>query len=641
MNKIKVLDRHVAQLIAAGEVVERPSSVVKELLENSIDAGATHITVEIKNGGISYIRVTDNGCGISYEDTKKAFLRHATSKVFNEQDLEGIETLGFRGEALASIASVARVEMLTCTKEEMAGTRYVIHGGQPVLAEEAGCPQGTTIVVRDLFYNTPARLKFLKKDFTEANYIAGVVDKIALSHPEISIGFIRDGKLSLKTGGSGSLINCIFEVLGKEFSQGLTEVDYSFEGVRVSGYICKPDSVRPNRNMQYFFVNGRHVKSSTCTAALEQGYKGSIMAGRFPSCVLFIKVQPDLIDCNIHPAKIEVRFKNERDVFSAIYHAVKSALMGDTSKPEIKLSEREQQVSEQTVIEQDKLWDNSDNSQTDQIRQDFKADHDKVEIEPEKKPKKRAFLDDYILYDTNTGSNTLFGFDRKYINIDINPDDDRAQHQDDIASKEPAAKEQEVTIERETTKEQEVKIIGEVFDTYILVQREHELIIIDKHAAHERLIYEKLRNEKRDNQAQMLISPVTVTLEKGEYDALVSNIELLGQAGFEVEDFGAGTVLVRAAPMMLEHQDIGVTLSEIAGKLITGAVNVTTDRLEWIYHSIACRAAIKAGDKSSPAELMQLYKDLANNPKLRHCPHGRTIVRVLTKSELEKQFGRT
>ena len=321
MGKIHVLDKHIAELIAAGEVVERPSSVIKEVVENSIDAGATAITVEIKQGGITFMRVTDNGCGIAREDVSNAFVRHATSKVRVQDDLDRIGTLGFRGEALASISAVSRVTLLTRTQEELAGTRYQIEGGESEEGcEDAGCPVGATLVIRDLFYNTPARMKFLKKDVSEANAVAGVVDRVALSHPEIAVRFIRDGKVQLNTPGNGKLKSCIFAVYGKEFTEGMIPVDYSLNGVKVSGYVSKPSATRPNRSMQHFFINGRYVKSRTAMVALEEGFKGSIMVGKFPSCVLHLQLSCEAVDVNVHPAKIEVRFINERPIFEAVYH---------------------------------------------------------------------------------------------------------------------------------------------------------------------------------------------------------------------------------------------------------------------------------------------------------------------------------
>ena len=350
MAKINVLPKHIAELIAAGEVVERPASVVKELLENSIDAGATTITIDIRNGGVQYIRITDNGCGIEYEDVPKAFISHATSKIQDENDLNSIFTLGFRGEALASIAAVSRTEILTKTESETLGTTYAVEGGVQTRYDQAGCPNGTTIVVRDLFYNTPARMKFLKKDVAEANAVADVVDKISLSHPEVSIRFIREGKQALITPGDGKLLSAIYSVFGRTFAESLLEVDYKLDGVEVSGYVCKPMSSRPSRAMQYFFLNGRYIKSRSCVASMENAYKNSIMVGKFPSCVLNVKVRPDVVDINVHPAKTEVRFSDERKVSSAVYFAVKSALESFDIMPELNLS-RAAKVTQRAIPE--------------------------------------------------------------------------------------------------------------------------------------------------------------------------------------------------------------------------------------------------------------------------------------------------
>lgn len=626
MGKINRLDKHVAELIAAGEVVERPSSVIKELVENSIDAGAAAVTVEIKNGGTTYMRVTDNGCGILREDVPVAFLRHATSKVMNQDDLDSIATLGFRGEALASIAAVSRVELLTRTEEELAGTRYVIEGGDEQFCEDAGCPAGTTIMIRDIFYNTPARMKFLKKDQTEANSIAAVLDKIALSRPEVSLRFLRDGKEELHTPGDGKLKSAIYAVFGKEFTAGLIPVDYEFSGVKVWGYVSKPSAARPNRSMQNFFINGRYIKSRTAMVALEEGFKGSIMVGKFPACVLHLQLSFEAVDVNVHPSKLEVRFINERPIFDAVYHGVKTALNREDTPKLIKLPEKEPAPPPGPEPVQMKLSPS------------VKA------VSPDIEEKARPVIS-YPLPETPKAYSPHVN-----INIERDESDEMPVLRDSGISKQteeppvswsireyaPAGENAAAAPAEESAK----KVLGEAFQTYVLVERGDELIFIDKHAAHERILYEKLKAESGGAYTQILLEPVAVTLDKNEYAAVLNAVDLLEKAGFELEDFGAGSVLVRSAPLSLGNEDAAEAVMEIAGYLLSAKTDVTTEHLDWLYHNIACRAAIKAGYNSPPEELIDLVEKLERNPDIRYCPHGRPVSIIMKKKELEKQFGR-
>lgn len=626
MGKINQLDKHVAELIAAGEVVERPSSVIKELVENSIDAGAAAVTVEIKNGGTTYMRVTDNGCGILREDVPVAFLRHATSKVMNQDDLDSIATLGFRGEALASIAAVSRVELLTRTEEELAGTRYVIEGGDEQSCEDAGCPAGTTIMIRDIFYNTPARMKFLKKDQTEANSIAAVLDKIALSRPEVSLRFLRDGKEELHTPGDGKLKSAIYAVFGKEFTAGLIPVDYEFSGVKVWGYVSKPSAARPNRSMQNFFINGRYIKSRTAMVALEEGFKGSIMVGKFPACVLHLQLSFEAVDVNVHPSKLEVRFINERPIFDAVYHGVKTALNREDTPKLIKLPEKEPAPPPGPEPVQMKLSPS------------VKA------VSPDIEEKARPVIS-YPFPETPKAYSPHVN-----INIERDESDEMPVLRDSGISKQaeeppvswsireyaPAGENAAAAPAEESAK----KVLGEAFQTYVLVERGDELIFIDKHAAHERILYEKLKAESGGAYTQMLLEPVAVTLDKNEYAAVLNAVDLLEKAGFELEDFGAGSVLVRSAPLSLGNEDAAEAVMEIAGYLLSAKTDVTTEHLDWLYHNIACRAAIKAGYNSPPEELIDLVEKLERNPDIRYCPHGRPVSIIMKKKELEKQFGR-
>ncbi len=621
MARIQVLDKHTAELIAAGEVVERPASVVKELVENAIDAGADTITVEIQNGGVSYIGITDNGCGFSREDVPTAFLRHATSKIKTEEDLNAIATLGFRGEALASIAAVSRVELITRTEEELAGTRYVLEGGEEVSLSDAGCPRGTTICVRDLFYNVPARMKFLKKDVGEANAVAGVVDRLALSHPEISFRFIREGREELLTPGNGKLDSCIHAVLGREFAKSLLAVDYTLDGVRVHGYSCKPESSRANRTMQHFFVNGRYVKTRTAMAALEQAYKGSVMAGKFPACVLCLEIPPQTVDVNVHPAKIEVRFVNEKPIFDAVYYGVQTALQGNTEKRQATLPTA---PAPARFVQPEAPAAPARSTAHHFAKQAAQQVAEPIEQKPVVIPRRPLPTNKSVLRDATPL--TFF-------------ESEKAQTKPEIVSE----KQEPVTVESVTLlpeiDQEPVLVIGEVLQTYIVAQWKDAVYFIDKHAAHERILYNDLKNTAHTD-SQMLLAPLTVSFSREEFGALTEVQDALEQAGFEVEEFGGSTLLVRAVPMMLADGGIAESLREIAGGLLSGKREITTDRLDWIYHSVACRAAVKAGNQSTPKERQTLAERVLLHDDIRTCPHGRPVCFELTKKEIEKQFGR-
>ena len=682
MPKINLLDKHVAELIAAGEVVERPASVIKELVENAVDAGASSVTAEIKNGGVAYIRVTDNGCGISREDVPTAFLRHATSKVLNSDDLDSIATLGFRGEALASVAAVAHVELLTRTKEELAGTRYVIEGGEEKALEDAGCAQGTTIVVRDLFYNTPARMKFLKKDTVESNAVAAVMDKIALSHPEISMRFVRDGKEELHTPGDGKLKSAVFAVFGREFTAGLIPVEYEYSGVGVRGFVSKPSAARPNRSMQQFFINGRYIKSRTAGVALEEAFKGSLMVGKFPACVLHLSMSFQAVDVNVHPAKLEVRFLNERPIFDAVYHGVKSALNRGDGPNVMSLPKPpafpQPQAPAQTAFLPDaavrpvpgpggyaenlpRAFQNP-GAQPPMLH-DSGANGDGIEVSvpatpayqitrraaPESAgepgeiadaPQREAFGG--LMFppeprETDAPQKETFG-GSMFPPEPAETDAARQEPGEEVNGEQPEPSREGLPGAQPL---RAARFLGEAFGTYLILERgSDELVLIDKHAAHERLLYEKLKEQSGTAFSQLLLRPVPVTLDKNEYAAVLGAADICARAGFEIEDFGAGTVLVRSAPLSLAGSDIEGAVMEIAGYLASSKTDVTTEHLDWLYHNIACRAAIKAGDESTPEELIALARRLEENPQVRYCPHGRPIFIVLKRRELEKQFGR-
>ncbi len=666
MGRINVLDKHVAELIAAGEVVERPSSVIKELVENSIDAGATAITVEIKNGGTTFMRVTDNGCGIMREDIKVAFLRHATSKVRVQDDLDSISTLGFRGEALASISAVSHLELITKSSDEEIGTRYVIHGGEEVSLNDAGCPDGTTFIIRDLFYNIPARMKFLKTDVGEGNAVSNVIDKIALSHPEVCITYIKDSKQVLKTSGDSKLLSAIYSVYGRDFANSLISVDYELNGVTVKGYVSKPQSARPNRNMQNFFINGRFVKSRTAMAAVEEAGKGSVMVGKFLACVLNINIAFEAVDVNVHPAKIEIRFVNERPVFDAVYHAVKSALnAGDTRKNAVfSLPKQVKSVNPFELAQ--KVFRERDEQSKPKIIQ-------KPVFSQSVKPKKE--FDPFVLLDEPIKTEKVkpIDFNAKVADpvkppstIDVvqekfEPTKAVAATTETIAEvsveeqNEVTANTVEPALVAETTIDEKIeeikplidvdedsfRYIGEAFKTYIIIEKNSkELILIDKHAAHERIIYEKLKKEKGSGFSQMLLVPVSVTLNKIDYNSVISNLDMFADAGFDVDDFGNGVVLVRSVPQYLEKEDIEQTVIEMAGYLSDNKRTIRTEQMDWIYHNVSCRAAIKAGNTSSDMELIDIAKRIENDNTLRYCPHGRPVCIVIKKSEIEKQFGR-
>lgn len=636
MPRIQVLDKHTAELIAAGEVVERPASVVKELMENAIDAGATTVQVEIRGGGASYIGITDNGCGIAREDVPTAFLRHATSKIRREEDLEAIGTLGFRGEALASIAAVAKVELVTRTADELAGTRYLIEGGAETALEDAGCPQGSTICVRDLFYNVPARLKFLKKDVSEANAVAGVVERIALSHPEISVRFVREGREELLTPGDGDPRSCVYAVFGKEFAGGLMDVRYQLGGVGVSGFICRPSASRANRTMQHFFLNGRYVKSRTAMAALEQAYKGSLMVGKFPSCVLYLTMPAETVDVNVHPAKIEIRFINERPVFDAVYHAVKSALeTGDSPKQAVLPAQAPVTPPKAGDVRHGRPFTAEGWARQVALKEDgSSAGRDTPPVPAMRQaPVRRPVSGDRSTVLRDPG--TAVYLPRGSVDMDVVFEENAGQLAE--AKTAPAASpESPKPLLAET---EPVAFLGEAFRTYIVVQWKGSLYFVDKHAAHERILYEEIKTAGH-SEPQQLLSPVSVTLGREEYAVLTEQIDLLAKAGFEAEEFGGNTLLIRSVPMMLTGCDIPATIQEIAAGFLAGGRDVEVEKLDWIYHSTACRAAVKAGNISHPAELLRLAERVLTNDDIRYCPHGRPVCFELTRQELEKQFGR-
>lgn len=620
MPEIKVLPKEISELIAAGEVVERPASVIKELVENSIDAGADNITVEIQHGGITYMRITDNGCGIEKNDVPTAFLRHATSKIKNSGDLNAIGTLGFRGEALAAVSSVARVEMFTKPRDAAFGTHYEIEGGVEKLCEEAGCPDGTTIVIRDIFFNTPARMKFLKKDVSEANAVAAVVERIALSHPEIAFKLIRDGKQALMTPGDGKINTAVYSVLGREFAGTLMEVDGGLDGIGVKGLTCKPVSCRPTRNYQFVFLNGRLVRSGTVTAAVEQAYKNSAMVGKFPGFVLYLTVPLNTVDVNVHPAKTEVRFSDERRIFDAVYSSVKNALARGDTRPEVKLHEPVFNPFERMTTAEYKQQPIMKPTVAEEIYKNRPSLHNAY------KPQEKTVLRD-ANYNVSKTNNTVY-IPEKIINPPSMAEES-PQPQRTVS----------VDIMRDVEDERPpITLIGEAFLTYIIVQMGESVFMIDKHAAHERILFNRLKKEQK-TETQTLLTAVIVALTGDEYNAAISNTEALEKAGFEVEDFGNSSVRVSAVPASLTREDIPSVISELAGKLSKGKAP-DSERLDDMYHTVACKAAIKAGSRTSPLEMQKLAERVLYSDDVMYCPHGRPVAFEIKRRELEKQFGR-
>lgn len=652
MPHIKLLKKEIAELIAAGEVVERPASVAKELIENSIDAGATHITVEIRRGGISLLRITDNGCGMANEDVPIAFLRHATSKIRTADDLYSIASLGFRGEALAATCAVSRVELITRQPESDSGTHYMIEGGEETLNEETGCAVGTTIIVNDLFYNTPARMKFLKKDVSEGNAVAAVVDRAALSHPEIAFKFIRDGKQTLSTPGDGKLESAVYSVLGREFAGSVIPVSGESAGVRVSGLICRPVSCRSSRSLQFTFLNGRFVQSGTVTAAVEQAYRHSIMVGKFPAFVLNIRLPFGEVDVNVHPAKTQVRFSDERRVFEAVYSAVKSALSAGDTRPQLSVSaqakRKAQSLSAFSNISTEYRQQKMNIDETPE-RISYKAPENKSQPAAEKtaEPEKITVAESSPDSRLNDFNNVYFNhpdfkrFAEKNTSVDIKrePDENKAPPAADaVIAAETAEEKQEDTPQENQDINDNIRFIGEAFSTYIIAEMGQSIYLIDKHAAHERILFEQLR-EKGKTEVQQLLAPVRLTLAKREYSAAIENMELLAEAGFEVEDFGNGTVLVRSVPAALSREDVAAVCEEAINGLV-GIGKVDGSRIDDLYHMIACKAATKGGYHSAAQELKTLAERILSSRDIMYCPHGRPVAFELKRRELEKQFGR-
>lgn len=658
MPRINVLPKNIADLIAAGEVVERPSSVIKEFVENSIDAGAKKITVEIQNGGKTYMRVTDDGCGIDREDVRKAFISHATSKISSVSDLDSISTLGFRGEALASVCAVSKVDLMTATADSDTGTRYIIEGGEEKYIDDVGSPVGTTLVVKDLFYNIPARLKFLKKDVQEGNYVATILERIALSNPGIAFKFIRDGKIAFQTPGDGNLKSAIYAVFGKEFTSQLLPVESEMNGIKVHGFITKPTAGRGSRSMQTFFVNGRFVKSVVFLTALENAYKNSIMIGKYPACVLFVDMPYETVDVNVHPAKTEVRFFDERRVFESIYNSALSALNADRTRPQAIFSQAKIFTKPAEKGEQLNFKDVTPVVKTEPQRsfviKEFgnpvTGEEDKVRAPEKNEPKQLDFLKDSYFkpqvkiineaeikktQQEKVTTNVVVTETHKDENI---PEEDNKINDVAIVFDKPIEKQVSAVTERVNTTP-DYKYIGEAFNTYLIAEIENKIIFIDKHAAHERILFEKFKKQSA-GESQMMLLPVSVNLSADEYSAVIDNLELLESAGYDVTDFGDRCVKVSACPPELVNENLSEIITEIAGYLSNNIKSLMPEKLDWIYHSMACRAAVKAGNFTSSYEAEKFVGTVLADDNIRYCPHGRPVLIEMTKREIEKQFGR-
>ncbi len=646
MPKIREMSPHLADLIAAGEVVERPASVVKELCENSIDAGAKSVTVEIKNGGMTEIRVTDDGCGMSPEDVETAFLRHATSKIYTERDLEAIATLGFRGEALAAIASVSRVELLTREPASSEGTRLLLEAGVKTDKAPVGAPVGTTIYVRDLFFNTPARQKFMKNDRAESSAVGVAVVRLALSHPEVSIRYLRDGREEYHTPGDGRLQSAAYCTLGREFAMGLLEVSNKTDSMEATGYTSTPGAARGNRSWQFFFVNGRAVKSKLLQAAVEQAYKNSLFTGRFPVCVINLKMNLSAVDVNVHPTKMEVRFSDERAAFDTVYWAVRGALEREDGPGELKISQGTLKVTGTAPRPESDQKSAAVKPRGDFFKSVSAEDYRSGKAGP-KAPGERVEFRDVVKsgYQTKLdlpapskvrAPEAYPRYPAPKLGSGTDEDEAPAVSGTRATGETPRTDD---TPAREPEEEREWRLVGEALNTYIIVERGDSIFLIDKHAAHERMLFDKLKAQKREPSAQILLTPVVCALSGEDERTILENSELLEKLGFEIDEFGPNTLALRQVPMDMDLSDPRGTLEEIAGKLRLGGKRDVEAMGDDILHTVACKAAIKAGRRSEPGELSELIEKVLSGA-VRYCPHGRPVSMELTKYQLDRSFKR-
>lgn len=618
MTNINILDPHVADMIAAGEVVERPASVIKELVENSIDAHASSVTIEIKNGGSSMIRVIDNGIGMSPEDAGIAFMRHATSKIKDEHGLDSISTMGFRGEALAAISAVSRIEMTTREQDSAQGTRIVLEAGEIQTMDECGCPYGTTITVRDLFYNTPARRKFLKSDRSETTACTQTSVRCALSHPDVAIHYIKDDNEEFFTPGDGNPLSAMYAIFGRDFANKMLECSGSNDKVSVTGFVSSPAACRGNRAYQYFFCNNRFIKSPLLQAAVEQAYENSMLVGHYPACAIYVDVSYGAVDVNVHPTKTEVKFMDERKVFDAVYHAVLAAVQKEDLINTSPVSSEKSESSfgsgfnssgfsvpsyePHTSTPSGRIEDsvpyrgNISSSRTEEAPPPFAARVGSSE---------QTSMPEYVSQPSSFSSDAATGSSLPKQSADIPP----------------------------------FRMIGEAMNAYILVQQEDKLIIIDKHACHERIIFDRLIKEDRSVMAQILMVPVTVKTDEETSRLIEENGELLSDLGFELEPFGDDAYIIRAVPCDMYESDVEATFEEVCQQLKDHRNIDLESRKTNILKTVACKAAIKAGWKTDVRELFVLAEAVVSQ-QIKYCPHGRPVAVVYSREDLDKEFKR-
>jgi len=656
MPRIIQLPQHVANLIAAGEVVERPASAVKELLENAVDAGATKITVEIKDGGMTFLRVTDNGCGMAPEDAKTAFLRHATSKLRNAEDLAAIETMGFRGEALAAIASVSRIDLMTRTADAISGVSLHLEAGNITEEMEAGCPVGTTILIRDLFFNTPARMKFMKSDTVEGSRVAAAVQLQALAHPEISFTLLRDGKQILSTPGTGDLKDAVYCVYGRDGGK-MIPVESRWDNYTLTGFVSKPTDARPSRNLQAFFVNGRPVVSKLLIKALEEAYRNQIMVGKFPACVLHLNLPANAVDVNIHPAKTEVKFLSEKAAFDCVHYGVLGALNKQTDRPQVQFPKPQTVLektaavpaAQQSAFPKPQVTATQAAKKTDFFRtmtaEEYKNFSTAVQNAPQPKPqaaaaaavkvdsqRKDALKESVLLLGVTTLP-PMYTPPKTVTTPQVPPPMPEPKA---APMPEPEMEQQALPMADEIP----WRMVGELYNSYIIVEQGEDAFLIDKHAAHERILFEKLKANQESISSQILLTPIPVTLNADAVGELLANTALLTELGFEIDEFGDLTILARQIPMDLNPEDAAEALESLAADLLSGRREEKSKVRDEMLHTVACKAAIKAGWTTSEPELLALVKQVMTREDLKYCPHGRPICVSLSKKQLEKQFKR-
>ncbi len=642
MPKIVQLSPHIANLIAAGEVVERPASVMKELLENAVDAGASKITAEIRDGGMTFLRVTDNGCGMTPEDARTAFLRHATSKLHSAEDLAAISTMGFRGEALAAIASVSRIDLMTKTAGAIAGVSLHLEAGAAERESEIGCPEGTTILIRDLFFNTPARMKFMKADTVEGSRVTAAVQLQALAHPEVAFTYIRDGKQVLSTPGTGGLQAAVYCVYGRECAQ-MIPVESRWDGYTVTGYVSKPTDARPSRNMQTFFVNNRPVKSKLLISALEEAYRNQLMVGKFPACVLHLTLPPNAVDVNVHPAKTEVKFLSEKAAFDCVHYGVLAALNRTPDRPAMQFRKEPEAPSPRPAApattaapkpaaappRQESFF----RTMTPAEYRTFAA-----AVQDAPKPGKSAAAAAAALVERPANMPLRETVLLPSLRPDPVPEPEPVPTPPVPAPvPEPEQEQQAISLPEETP----WRMVGELYRTYILVEQGDDAFLIDKHAAHERILFDRLKANPEKISSQLLLTPLSVRLMPDAAGELLAHTGLLAELGFELEEFGENTVLLRQIPMDLAPEDAPDVVETLAADLLAGRRDGKDTVRDELLHTVACKAAIKAGWHNDEQELLAVCREVMGREDLKYCPHGRPICISLSKKQLEKQFRRT